>query len=163
VAQTRLEGVAVGAYYEAAVKELILQLKFHRLQAAAAAASALVLEVLPAGIEFDLVTSVPVAPPRLRERGYNQSELVARHVARGLGRPYQAALSRTTTGHQLGVDRSTRLQQVRGAFYARRLLERERVLIVDDVITTGATLSECAEALAGAGAGCVWGAAVARH
>jgi ComF family protein len=145
------------------VKELILRLKFHRAQGAAVAATKLVLRGLPEGHPLDLVTSVPVSPGRLRERGYNQSELVARQLARRVGLPYRALLARTTSGHQLGAARGTRLEQVKGAFHARRALGAERVLIVDDVITTGATLSECAEVLMAAGAGSVWGAAVARH
>jgi competence protein ComFC len=161
--QTALAGVTVGTYYDGAVKELILRLKFHRLQAAAEGAAALMLAAMPEALPAELVTSVPVSPARFRERGYNQSELLAKLVARRLGLPYRALLGRSTSGHQLGLDRSTRLTQVRGAFFGRRELQGEGVLIVDDVITTGATLSECARVLVESGAGGVWGAAVARH
>jgi ComF family protein len=160
---TALTGVVVGAHYGKAIKELILQLKFHRLRAAAEVAAELVLAALPEDVMVDVVTAVPVAPARYRERGYNQSELLARAVAAELRRPYAPLLGRTSSAHQLGQDRVVRLEQVRGTFYARRQLDGARVLVVDDVVTTGATLGECAKVLRVAGAGEVWGAAVARH
>jgi len=159
---TALAGVAVAAHYDGAVKELILELKFHRLQSAAGAAAGLVGGALPAA-EFDLVTAVPVSAGRYRERGYNQSRLIAVRVAGQLGVPYRELLGREGSAHQLGVDRRTRLQQVAGAFYSLRALAGERILIVDDVITTGATLSECAGVLRAGGGGEIWGAVVARH
>jgi ComF family protein len=161
--ETALAGVAVGAFYDEAIKELILKLKFHRLRSAARAAADLVLRSLPEGSKFDLVCAVPVSASRYRERGYNQSELVARQVAAELGLPYSSLLGRTTSGHQMGRDRRSRLEQIRGVFYPMRKLDGQRVLIVDDVVTTGATLSECAGVLTLSGAGTVWGAAVARH
>jgi ComF family protein len=163
LAQTRLLGVSVGAGYEGAVKELVLRLKFHRLRLAAVAAAGLVLREAGSWPAVDVVTSVPVAAGRYRERGYNQSELVAREVARRLGLPYRGLLGRTTATHQIGLDRRSRIEQVSGAFYGVEQLEGQRVCVVDDVVTTGATLSACAEVLTAAGAAGVWGAAVARH
>jgi competence protein ComFC len=160
---TALSGVSVGAFYGGAVKELIWQLKFHRLRLADQAAAELVVRRLPPALGAGLVTSVPVSASRYRERGYNQSELVGRMVARQLGLPYRPLLGRLTSTHQIGLDRRTRIEQVAGAFYATARLSGESVLVVDDVITTGATLSECAGVLSGAGAGPVWAAAVARH
>jgi ComF family protein len=155
--------VSVGAYYEGSVKEMILQLKFYRLRSAERAAAELVLRTIPAGLDVDSVTSVPVSPGRYRERGYNQSELVARLVAKRLGLPYRPMLGRATSVHQMGVGRRARLEQISGAFFAYRHLRGDRVLVVDDVVTTGATLSECAATLFAAGADFVWGAVVARH
>jgi competence protein ComFC len=160
---TALAGMAVGAFYDGAVKELILKLKFHRLRSAEDAAASLVLGALPGSWGAQMVTSVPISASRYRERGYNQSELIARRVAARLALPYAPLLGRATSVHQLGVGRQTRFEQVRGAFYLARGCAGARVLIVDDVVTTGATLSECAAVLSGAGAREVWGAAVARH
>jgi competence protein ComFC len=160
---TRLAGVSVGAGYEGVVKELVLQLKFHRLRAATEAAAALVLRTASDWPCIDVVTSVPVAAERYRERGYNQSELLAREVARRSGLPYRPLLGRTTSVHQMGLNRHDRLERVAGAFFALRPATGQRVLLVDDVVTTGATLSECAAVLDAAGASSVWGAAVARH
>jgi ComF family protein len=153
----------VGAYYDGPIKELILQFKFHRLRAATETAAGLILRRAAEWPEIDMVTSVPVAPSRYRERGYNQSELIAKAVARQAGLPYQSALVRLTATHQIGLDRQSRFRQVAGAFRAIRALDGRRVLIVDDVVTTGATLSECAAELRAAGARDVWAAAVARH
>lgn len=161
--ESTLAGVSVAARYDGAVKELIWRLKFLRLRAAAGAAAKLVLACRSHWPPADVVTAVPVAPARRRERGYNQSELVAREVARSLGVPYMALLDRKSTVHQIGLGRSDRLEQVAGAFVPAWKLENHRVLLVDDVVTTGATLSECAAVLRAAGAAEVWGAAVARH
>ena len=158
-----LSGVSVGAGYDGPVKELILRLKFHRLRAATDTAADLLMRAAGDWPEVQLITSVPVAPSRHRERGYNQSELLARVVASRTGLPYRPLIGRLTTTHQIGLDRRTRLDQVAGAFYASRRLEGHSVLVVDDVVTTGATVSACAEVLRGAGAGLVWAAAVARH
>jgi ComF family protein len=153
----------VGAQYDGAVKEMIWRLKFFRLRTAARSAAQLVARALPETLEIDVVTAVPIAPERYRERGYNQAELIARAVARRLNVRYTPLLARLDAGHQVGRGRHDRLSRIQGAFLARRALCGERVLIVDDVVTTGATLEECAQTLMAAGAAEVWGGAVARH
>lgn len=158
-----LQGVSVGAAYTGAVKEMIWRLKFSRLRMAAQPAAELIMRVLPATVKVDVVTAVPIAPERYRERGYNQAELIAREVARRLGVRYAPLLARRDAVHQIGRGRDERLAQIKGAFLARRGLRDARVLIVDDVVTTGATLEECAQTLVAAGAANVWGGAVARH
>ena len=160
---TELAGVTVGASYDGPVKELVLQLKFHRLRRAAEAAAQIVAARSAAWPAGAMVTSVPIAASRYRERGYNQSELVARQVAKRLGLPYLSLLRRTTATHQIGLDRRSRLEQIAGVFYAPRAVEARPVVVIDDVVTTGATLAECAVVLRAAGAMEVWGAAIARH
>jgi competence protein ComFC len=157
-----LTGVVVATDYEGAVKEAVLRLKFERSRATARVLAELVVGRL-GGVEVDVVTAVPIAPVRYRERGYNQSELIAREVAKRLGLPYRLTLGRTTNEHQMGRRRNERLSGVAGVFYGVGRLSDERVLVVDDVITTGATLAECAAVLWEIGAGEVWGAVVARH
>jgi len=160
-----LVGVAVATTYDGAIKELILSLKFKRSRSAAALAARLLADRLGSGqIEFDCITAVPIAPARYRERGYNQAELIGRALARRLHVPYRSLLGRTTTEHQMGRTRAERLAGIQGAFYvSRRQLAGQRILVVDDVVTTGATLGECARVLRAAGAEAVSGAAVARH
>ena len=112
------------------------------------------------GVGTDLVTHVPVHAARARTRGYDQAELIARVAARCLGLPYASLLTRErATIAQFDLDRSDRAANVAGAFAVlasrrgRGLdLTGRWVLIVDDVVTTGATLAACAEALEGAGA-----------
>jgi ComF family protein len=115
----------------------------------------------------EILVPVPVHPARLRERGFNQAEDLARACGRVLGLPVLPALerrARTQAQHALG--RGQRQANVLGAFgvrdgYARHVAGRWTVL-VDDVVTTGATLSGCAAALLDAGALAVSGLAVAR-
>jgi ComF family protein len=160
--RVHLSGVTVAALYEGPVKEAILAYKFQRLRMVAAVATDMMMDVIP-DRSFDVVTSVPIAPVRYRERGYNQSELIAKRIARVLSLPYRSALGRRSSQHQLGLDRVGRLRSVEGVFYPTRRFNGERVLIVDDVVTTGATLDECARQLLAAGAGEVWGLALARR
>ena len=104
-----------------------------------------------------IVVPVPLHPTRLAERGFNQSALLARRVARCLGAPMVArALTRTReTRQQATLDRAARAENVESAFRVRlrARIEGRAILLVDDVMTTGATLSACEMALAAAGAG----------
>lgn len=114
----------------------------------------------------DVVVPVPLHPARLAERGYNQAALLGAEVARELGAPMEArALRRVRhTPQQARLDRGARLSNVEGAFCARwpERVRGRRVLLVDDVSTTGATLAACAEALREAGAAHVAAIVVAR-
>ena len=108
--------------------------------------------VLPAG-GFDAVVYVPLGKKRLRERVYDQSQLLARHIGRFLGIPVLVALEKvkgTKTQHELS--RTERLHNLDKAFRYKARLEGKRVLLVDDIVTTGATLRECAGELYQAGA-----------
>jgi len=117
-------------------------------------------------IAADIVVPVPLHRQRKRERGYNQAELVARPLAQKLGLPYRAVLLTRTRPrpdkHILSFEE--RWESVRGAFATRpgSKVDNLRVLLVDDVMTTGATLDACAKALRGAGAKSVIGLTVAR-
>lgn len=109
-----------------------------------------------AELDGDVVVPVPLHPRRLAERGFNQAALLASEVADELAIPLAArALERARdTPQQAMLDRGARLANVASAFRAREPLtiRGRRVLLVDDVLTTGATLSACAQALVGAGA-----------
>jgi ComF family protein len=161
--RSKLYAVTVGSYYDGAIKELILRLKFHRSYSAARVAAELILASNPNISSVNLITSVPISPKRYRERGYNQSELIAKALAKRTSLPYRPLLERATSDHQLGRSRSERLQAVQGAFLTRKTLAGESIMIIDDVITTGATLAECAQVLREAGAKRVSAAVVARH
>lgn len=102
----------------------------------------------------DAIVPVPLHPKRLAERGFNQTALLARPLARLMGAPLVLrALVRTRdTPRQATLSRAARLQNVDGAFIGSRVVRGRRVLLVDDVCTTGATLRACIRALRAAGA-----------
>lgn len=107
--------------------------------------------------EAQVVVPVPTTARRRRERGYNQAELLAKHLAPRLERPLAQALVRRDDGHtQVALQRRERMDNVRTAFEPRSAEAREvqgrRVLLVDDVLTTGATAGAAALTLAEMGA-----------
>jgi ComF family protein len=142
----RFEGVLVQA----------IHLYKYRGRASLAAALADLMLVwvdrLPA---VDLVLPVPLHPSRLREREFNQSLLLADRIAHRLEVPlsFEHLIRTRATMPQTEMDRDNRARNVRKAFAVRNpsCLEGRRVLLVDDVLTTGATVNECAKALRNAG------------
>jgi competence protein ComFC len=114
---------------------------------------------------FDAIVPVPLHPARQRERGFNQAGLLAERLGPHLGIPVRAALERvryTTT--QTAFDRAERIQNLRHAFRLREKVDVRKldVLLIDDVLTTGSTLSECARVLKENGARSVYAATAAR-
>jgi ComF family protein len=112
-----------------------------------------------------ILVPVPLTAHRLVERGYNQSALLARSVAHHLQYEHSpCALVRARDGHhQVGANKAERAAQVSGAFaVASRRIDKRNVILVDDVITTGATANACIAALTAGGARVVAVAAIAR-
>lgn len=117
------------------------------------------------GQTFDLIVPIPLHPARQRERGFNQAEQLAHILSRHTSVPMRPVLQRiryTTT--QTAFDRAERMRNLRNAFRLRKKADVRglRVLLVDDVLTTGSTLSECARVLKRGGADCVFAATAAR-
>jgi len=105
--------------------------------------------------DFDLIVPVPLHAKRRRERGYNQSELLARGLQRQLAIPCSASLVRIRpTLPQVGLSQTERIENVRKAFQCaqRQQISKKRILLIDDVMTTGATVGSAAGALLDAGA-----------
>jgi ComF family protein len=102
----------------------------------------------------DIVLPVPLAAARLRKRGFNQAQEIARHVARAAGARLEPTLAERSrdTAAQMDLPHAERAKNVRGAFRCTRALEGAAVALVDDVMTTGATLDELAATLKRAGA-----------
>ncbi len=102
---------------------------------------------------YDLVMSVPLHRVRKRERGYNQSELIARKLARSLDIPYSEPVQRKYyTQSQTLLSSEERKHNLKDAFRARKNLQGKKIILVDDVFTTGSTVNEISKTLREAGA-----------
>jgi competence protein ComFC len=113
----------------------------------------------------DMLIPVPLSKKRLKERGYNQVGLVARPLAYHLGLRYEpeALVKERDTRSQVGLSLSQRSENVQDAYQANsQVVNRKSVLIMDDVATTGSTISACATALLSAGAQEVYVLTIAR-
>ncbi|HSE93294.1 MAG TPA: double zinc ribbon domain-containing protein [Methylomirabilota bacterium] len=154
------------APYTGPVREALQALKFRGRRALAAPLGDLLVE--RCGPAFpdcvDALVPVPLAPSRERARGFNQARLLADRAAPGFGRPVRPGwLARARpTAPQSDLDAEARRANVRGAFRAAPAVAGCHVVVVDDVLTTGATVTECARALRAAGARGVGVVVVAR-
>jgi len=157
------------AIYEGALVRAIILLKFERIEPLGTWFAARLAEVVQREIqilEADVVVPVPLHRDRERERGYNQADVIAKPLAKKLRLPHKAVLlvrTRSRPDKQV-LSFEERWESVRGAFATRpgSQVDNKRVLLVDDVLTTGATLDACARALREAGAKSVIGLTVAR-
>jgi len=113
-------------------------------------------------LDWDAIVPVPLHWTRKWSRGFNQSLILARAVSKSTGLPVLSALQRTKrTKDQTHLSREERLANVRGAFRVTKDVDGKKLLLLDDVTTTGATLEECRRVLAEAGAAQVSAAVVA--
>jgi ComF family protein len=168
------EKAAAYGSYDGGLRELIHLLKYEQVRPAANVLGRMLAEVI-AGLEIGftgdsvLVIPVPLHSKKLRQRGFNQSEAIARAALKHRGdRRYELSTDvlrrRRETKSQIGLTSHQRRENLRGAFAVeppQQIAGRE-LLLVDDVYTTGTTASECARVLRRAGASRVWVATVAR-
>jgi ComF family protein len=161
--------------YETGLRDLIHLLKYDKVRPAANVLGSMLAEVIakmqPAfGGGTILVVPVPLHSRKLRERGFNQAELIVRAALKHPTVRQRFELNthllkrRRVTESQIGLSQNQRKENLRGAFIVtgRDALAGREVLLMDDVFTTGTTASECARVLRRAGAGKVWVATVAR-
>ena len=150
-----------------AIREAVHALKYQGIRAVAPTLGQLLARFITLReMHVDLLVPVPLQPKRERKRGYNQSLLLAKETGTAGGIPVEpGALVRVKdTASHPALRAEERRANVEGAFRARReLVADRRLLVVDDVCTTGATLEACAIALKEAGATSVWGIALARE
>lgn len=164
---------AVPLKYEGMVRKALLRYKFHGARGAAEGFGALLARCAAEelGGEFDVVTWAPVSDKRRKSRGYDQAYLLARHAARAWETEPAALLKkRRDTPPQSGLGAAERRGNVLGVYEAQNAaqIENARVLLIDDIITTGSTLGECVRVLREAGAqsvvcACLASASVETH
>jgi ComF family protein len=158
-ARRPLDRVLAAWPYAGVARDLVLALKFRSRRLAARPLAEAMRETLEAaGVPGDLVVGVPLSRRRLRERGYDQARLLAVALARGARLPWdrRALARRRHTARQTELSRRARRRGPRGAFVGEPRRVRGRcVVLVDDVLTTGATARACAVALKRAGAATV--------
>ena len=174
-----LEGTFTAVVFNKTAKKLLYQFKYRPyLTDLKVTLTDLMHESLIQNEEFErvyagqgnklLIVPVPLYKAKQRMRGYNQAEILGREMAGKLGLPMTNALLRTRdTRSQVGLDKTERRENLREAFGLKDGLNAEvrdkSVFLIDDVLTTGATLSEAGKALRRAGSEKVWGIALAKE
>jgi len=166
-----MDRVIAATYYESVVRTAIHQFKFCQKTGLGKPLGQLILSRLPANLDisaYQAIISVPLHPQRQRQRGYNQSTILAKEISKTLQIPLirrNLRRIRQTDEQALLTDRKSRHVNIKGAF---RLVDPssvagKAVIVVDDVVTTGATVSECARILKRAGAQSVIVLTIARR
>lgn len=169
VCQTRplpLETIRAATLFAEPVSTVIHKLKYEKQFGLAEPLADLMIAAWPRWqTTADCLVPIPLHPERQKERGYNQSALLAEALSRQIKRPcLPDCLYRTRqTPAQVGLNGAERLANVQNAFAAQSAeVKHKKILLIDDVCTTGATLAAAAQALLDAGAASVWGYCVAR-
>jgi len=166
--QTDIDGIRSPFRFDGVIRQAIHQLKYRNLRALAAPLAQLLRDYLTTNpVPGEILVPVPIHKKRLRERGYNQSSLLAQELGKLINLPVvDGCLIRER--HALPQARTStvgeRRSNVAGAFACRnRGVQGKQVLLIDDVSTSGATLDACAAALKAIGATSVWGLTLARE
>ena len=163
-----IDGIRSPFRFEGAIREAVHQLKYHNLRAIAGSMALLLHRYLQENLlPGDVLVPVPLHPKRQRERGYNQSSLLAMELSQLQELPVDEK-SLVREKYTLPQARTTSLEErqrnIIGVFRCRgEGVKRKRVILVDDVSTSGATLNACAAVLKEAGASSVWGLVLARE
>lgn len=153
--QSPLYSVRAATSYDGVSKDLVRKFKFDGARAAAVPIARVMNKLLGVGDEAALLVPVPTASSRRRLRGFDQSRLIVRALAEGSGLGYASSLGRSGQARQVGSTREQRLSQLAHSFYVRGNTSKvagRYVILIDDVMTTGATLEAAAATLRAAGA-----------
>ncbi|MCB9821132.1 ComF family protein [Candidatus Nomurabacteria bacterium] len=158
----KCDAVYVSYPYNKLAQQIVHTAKFNRAVAAHRLLAELLDETLPAHMPDFVVTNVPTVYRHVRQRGFDHTERIAKHLAEMRKLPFQRLLERKSNLVQVGSARQDRLEQMKGAFRFAVKTTPSKVLIIDDVKTTGASLSECARELKRAGVEHVYAAVFAK-
>ncbi|MEK7599540.1 MAG: phosphoribosyltransferase family protein [Patescibacteria group bacterium] len=151
---TDLTEVRVVTNYDGVAKNLLYKLKLAGTQAAASVIARKLHEVLGDLDPDSIIVPVPTATSRVRQRGYDQARLIARELSKLTGIPCYSVLARSGQRHQHGLSRRERLTQLTDAYRVTKpyMVQARPIILIDDVMTTGATLEAAAHVMAAAGA-----------
>lgn len=161
----QIDGTRAVAFFEGSVRQAIHALKYDHRPELAKPLGALLIDYFSAHpIPADALIPIPLHSERERARGYNQARLLAQELGRCCNLPvWEDVLTRTRhTRPQVELDAADRRENVHEAFVATERVGGARILLIDDVCTTGATMDACGQALQAHAAKSVWGLAVAR-
>ncbi len=154
------------AYYGGVIREAVHQLKYQNDVGVARVLASYLLKVIHAETwKIDLVVPVPLSRSKQEQRGYNQAERLAQPVAQALGKPIstEGLLRIRENASQVDLDVKSRRENVRGVFEADpTIVKGKRILLIDDVFTTGATLESASKALRDAKSDLVYAVTVGR-
>lgn len=166
--QRKIDGIRSPFLFEAVIRQAIHQLKYRNLRAIGRSLAELLSDYITANpMPAEVLVPVPLHSKRLRQRGYNQSGLLCRELGKLVGLPVVTDClirQRHTPPQAETATASQRRANVVAAFICRdSRLQNRKVLLIDDVATSGATLDACAAAVKASGAGSVWGLTLARE
>ena len=141
---------SASAVFEGDIKDLIVKFKYEHNKSLASLLARSMMNSLGNIGDCDMVTWIPTVLERKNERGFDHAELLARRVGVIVKKPSRRVLRRTSSGHQTGRSRAER--RVGVSFVASPAVRGRQILLIDDVITTGTTMREAAQALVRSGA-----------
>lgn len=170
---TNIDGIIVVSHYNKFIESYLADIKYNFYYAMLADIYEIMLDYLihnPKYVEIiqtvEFFIGIPLYRERLNWRGFNQSELLAKNLAASFDKEFISPIMRVrNTNSQLGLDRKGRLLNLVGSMKMQNNslnLKNKNIIIVDDVMTTGATMEECARVLKEAGAGHIYGIVFAR-
>ena len=154
---TPLRQVVVYTHYQAEAKELLHRTKYERAKSGTEEMAVMMAEIAWVFNQTSLLVHIPTATSRVRARGYDHAKLLTSALSHRTGLRRASLLARVGQAHQVGANRSARLKQLEAAFRAIRMsaVRGRHIVLVDDVLTTGATLETAARVLRRAGAASV--------
>jgi len=150
--------------YEGLIREVIKDYKYNNMPFYYKMLGELLYKYIKGiDIDFDIISYVPLHKNKMKKRGYNQSELMAKYLEKKLNIPCEKLIERLVdTKAQNQLKRDDRAENLKNTFLAVKKLENKNILIVDDVYTTGTTLNECSKSLLKVGVKNIYGLTLAR-
>ncbi len=156
--------VYISCEYRGLAKDFVKEYKFSYVRRAAKIIAQQIHETLPYYSEMPLICFVPTASAHIRERGFDHASQITKELCKLRNWNYLPLINRVSNKQQHGASKNQRVKQIKGAFRVSlpEFVNKKHVLLIDDISTTGATLSECAKVLIEAGATRVDAAVFAR-